>query len=1110
MSPLMDRPQLLALYRAALTARQIDLAEQELTSRGEAFFHVEAAGHEGSASLAFHLTENDWLHCHYRDRALLLARGIPIREFFDVFFCKDGSSSRGRRMSPFVSDRRLKILSMVTPTGNNALQSVGVAAAVKNEPQRPLVYCGVGDGTTQQGEYLEACGEAVRDSLPVLFVVQDNGWAISTRTKGRTFYSLPNGPAAEFMGMKIRYVDGSDPVVAFREFETVVGEIRRTRGPQLVVLHVERLANHSNADDQTLYRDSTDIARAHQSGDPLLSLERSLRESGVDDDELQLLRKHIVDQVAAAAAEAVTGRDPIPESAAKQTLPVELTHVSSERRGAENGVQLTMRDAMREVLRTQLRDKPSVCLVGEDIEDPKGDVFGVTRGLSTEFPQRVCNSPLSESTIVGTAIGRALAGQHPVAFLQFADFMPQAYNQLTSELGSLHWRTDGQWTAPVIVMMACGGYRPGLGPFHAQTFESVLAHAPGLDVCMPSNAADAAGMLNAAFRSRRPTLFLYPKSCLNDGQRATTGAVEEHFVPIGTACKVRSGRDITFVGWGNTVRLCEQAADALESVGCEAEVIDLRSISPWDEHMVVRSAEKTARLVVVHEDNQTCGFAAEILATVAAAARMPVSMRRVTRADTLVPCNIVNQLDILPSFKRTLATACELLDFKLTWAPPEEDKEGVFSVNAIGSGPADETVEVVELHVQPEQSVKQGDPLVTVEATKSVVDIASPVAGTVLEVFAVEGEDLLVGAPVVKIQLPEGESRKKPVTQERSGTPILKRRKSRTSLPIPVREVEHRAFDVGISSVTSLCGSRHVSNADLMPFSDGLTPHDILRRTGIESRRWIGDNEDAVGLAIQACQQLLDREKLTLDDLDLAICSTTSPTSVTPSMACRVINGLTTGKSEAMLQAYDINAACSGYLYALQSGYDYLQSAPHGRVLIVTAEVLSPLLNPADFDTAILFGDATSATILYGEAHLDKTLARLHRPEVSAKAEDGSTLSVPLLHDGFIQMKGRKVFSEAVRMMVTSLNRTCDRAGIGMDDLKLVIPHQANQRILDAIHSRIHLPVYSNIRTYGNTSSSSIPLCLTEVLPQAGKGDRLGLCAFGGGFTFGAGILQVN
>ena len=227
-------------------------------------------------------------------------------------------------------------------------------------------------------------------------------------------------------------------------------------------------------------------------------------------------------------------------------------------------------------------------------------------------------------------------------------------------------------------------------------------------------------------------------------------------------------------------------------------------------------------------------------------------------------------------------------------------------------------------------------------------------------------------------------------------------------------------------------------------------------------------------------------------------------------MACRVLNGLAGGKGELMLQAFDINAACSGYLYALQAGYDYLQSTPQGRVLVVTTEVLSPLLDREDFDTAILFGDAASATVLYGEAHFEQAQARLHRPEVSAKGDVGGALSVPLLHGGFIQMQGRKVFSEAVRTMIASLSRVCQRQGLSVEKLNLIVPHQANQRIIDAIQNRVSTRVYSNIRFHGNTSSTSIPLCLADVLPEAQQGDRLGLCAFGGGFTFGASIVEVN
>ncbi len=255
----MDWKQQVLIYRAMLTARRLDQLELEITNRGEAFFTVASSGHESSASLAVHLTEADWLHCHYRDRALLLARGIPSREFFDILYCKDHSNSRGRQMTGFCSDPSLNVLSMAVPVGNSALQSVGVAAAVKNQEGAPIVYCGIGDGSTQQGEFLEAAAEAVRSCLPVLFVVQDNRWAISTCTEGRTFFSLPEGPADELFGMPVRFVDGRDVVEACEAFGEVVAEMRRTRRPAVVVLRVERLTSHTNADDQTIYRPAEEI-----------------------------------------------------------------------------------------------------------------------------------------------------------------------------------------------------------------------------------------------------------------------------------------------------------------------------------------------------------------------------------------------------------------------------------------------------------------------------------------------------------------------------------------------------------------------------------------------------------------------------------------------------------------------------------------------------------------------------------------------------------------------------------------------------------------------------------------------------------------------------------
>ncbi len=1107
----MDLKQLLALYRVMVTAREIDKVELELNNRGEAFFHVSGAGHEGTAVLAPLLHAEDWLLCHYRDKALMLARGIAPRVFFDGLYCKQESQTRGRQMCAHAfCDRDLRIMSAPVAVGNAALQTVGVATVIKDHRSRPIVLNSVGDGATQEGEFLESCAEAVRLQVPVLFLVQDNHLAISTHTHGQTFYSHPNGEASSFYGMPIQRIDGRQVVTAAEQIHAVIQQMRTERGPAIILLDVDRLTSHTNADDETLYRDPEEIRRARETGDPIRNLESHLLASGVSQETLTQVRREVEEEVAAAEAASYAGAEPLATREAKRPVPVELTHPSRERHGSSTGPGLTMREAIRDVLRHHMQDDPDVVLLGQDIEDPKGDVFGVTKGLSTQFPARVRNAPLSESTIVGTCIGQALAGKHPVAFLQFADFLPLAFNQLACELSSIQWRTDGHYQAPVIVMAACGGYRPGMGPFHAGSYESIMAHTPGVDVYMPSTASDAAGLLNAAFRAQRPSIFFYPKALLNDPERTTSPDVQRQFTPIGVARKIRSGRDITFVAWGNTVRICEKVAEALESVGVGSDLLDLRTLSPWDERAVLASAEHTARLIVVHEDNHACGMGAEILATVAEKTRVPVAMRRVTRPDTFIPCNFENQIEVLPSFKRVLTTAAELLNLELNWQEVAPPQAGICLIEAVGSGPADETVIVSELFIQPGQEVARGDVVAALEATKSVFELTSPVSGRIEQLCVAEGETVSVGAPLATVRAVDQRQRRRPVIQEQSGKPLLRRLDSTATLHLPRCDNRPRAFDVGISSIATTTGSRVVTNLELASRAHGMTPDDILRRTGIEQRHWAASGEDAVNMAVRACWKVLDQENLIVDDLDLVICSTTSPTSVTPSMACQVLNGLTGGKSDTLLQAYDINAACSGYLYALQSGYDFLQSRPDGRVLIVTAEVLSPLLDLDDFDTAILFGDATSASILYGENHFDRATARLLRPELSAKGEDGSSLSVPFRHGGFIQMKGGKVFTEAVRRMVTSLNRVCQREQLAVQDLDLVVPHQANQRIIDAIQHRIGIDVFSNIRLHGNTSSSSIPLCLADVLPTITAGQRLGLCAFGGGFTFGAGILEAN
>ena len=1117
---------LLDVYRYMRMARSLDELEQDFTRRGAAFFHVSAAGHEASAALHPHLTADDWLHCHYRDKALMLARGVSAEMFFLGLFCKDGSHSRGRQMSAHISDPARHVMSIVGPVGGSGLQAAGVAEAVKDDPSRPIVYCSVGDGTTQEGEMLEAIGVAAARELPVLFVVQDNSFAISTRTRQRTFYSLPSGEAETFYNIPIQRIDGRSAAACYERFGEIVAEMRETRRPAIVVLQVERLDNHTNADDQTIYRSQDEIERVRKTSDPITICEAALLEAGVEQTRLDALVDEVTETVKRQALRAQRAADPYPTFYAKKEIPRDLEDSRGEYRGDHDEPRLVMLEALRAVIRHQMERNGAVTLFGEDIEDPKGDVFGVTRGLSGAFPGRVINSPLSESTILGFSIGQALAGRRPVAFLQFADFLPLAYNQIFAELGSMHWRTDGAWQAPVIVMITCGGYKPGLGPFHASSMEAIALHTPGIDVFMPSTAADAAGLLNAAFLSGRPTLFFYPKNLLNDRENATSADVDRQLVPIGKARVRQSGDDITFVAWGNTVPLCLKAAAVLRAEGFSSDVIDLRSLSPWDEEAVLASVERTGRLIVVHEDNQTCGFGAEVISTVMEQTRVPVLVRRVVRPDTYVPCNFGNQLEVLPSYKRILENALEMLGATVTWQAPPRRERGIFLVEAIGSSPSDESVTVLDWQVEAGDTIEAGAIVANLEADKAVTELSSPVPGEVLEFLVDEGEMVKVGTPILRLKTDEANIPMKPISREEPGTPVIKRTgraptaaaaapppaaaASATTASVLAASVPVKV-EIGIVGVTVATGSRKVSNAEIAKKCPGWKAADILKRVGIESRYWVADGEDTVSLGEKAARDLLTASGLTIRDIDLIIVTTGTPPTTTPSTAGIILHRLSDGADDVYVQAHDINAACTGYLYGLQAAYDYLNTRPDNKVMLITSETLSRKLDVTDSSTAPIFGDAATATLLVVGGNAARIRARLWPPALAAKGEDGSILAVPSQDDQTIFMDGPKVFVEAINGMIMMLDRALQAAGKTVDDLDLIVPHQANQRIINAIGLKLRAKekMYSNIRHYGNTSSSTIPICLERLLEERKSGELLGLAAFGGGFTIGGAVLQI-
>jgi 2-oxoisovalerate dehydrogenase E1 component len=1100
----------LRLYRSMCCARAIDEMERELIARGEAFFHVSGAGHEATAALATYLHDGDFLHCHYRDKALLIARGVPAGAFFDNLLCNADSQSAGRQMSAHVSAPALNVLSIVGPVGNNALQAVGVAHEIKERVNRPIVLCSLGDGMSQQGEVLEAIAEAVRWRLPVLFLVEDNSYAISTRTGGKTFYSTPDGDLDTFYGLAIQRVDGSDPIACDEVFGALVGAMRDTRGPALCVMKAARLSDHTNADDETVYRTADELRHIRATADPLATMRAWLLGTGVGEDRIAALERAVAVETRAAAEQALEHDAPRAMLDAKAPLGEELTGREHERRGMEGDASIPMAAALRTCLAVNMRGDPRITLYGEDIEDPKGDVFGLTRGLGDEFPGRVANSPLSEATIMGVSIGRALAGGRPVAFIQFADFLPLGFNQLACELASLHWRTKGEWRAPMVVLASCGAFRPGLGPFHAGSAEALAAHVPGLDVALPSTAADAAGILNAAFRSQRPTVVLYPKALLNDTKRGGPADVADQFVPVGTARRIREGGALTLVAWGNTVPLCERVAETLAEAGVGADVIDLRWISPWDTEMVCRSVRKTGRLLVVHEDNLTAGFGAEVIAAVAEQVEGSINARRIARPDTFVPCHFGNQLEVLPSYRSILTAAAEMCDLDIAWEAAPGAVGGRLVVETIGSSPADQTVEVVELLVKRGDTVAAGQTIASLEADKAVIEIASPADGVVEEIHLQPGEHGDVGAPLITLAVSR-QRRRQPVHEE-PGTARLTRR----AMVAPQPQSPPRSGDRSTIAMTGLAaveGRGRLENGDLIARLPTLAANGsdgLFQRTGIESRLVADSSQTVVSMAAEAAREALAQAGIGANALSLVIGCTSTPEMIAPSTACRVLHEL---DPAAEVAAYDLQAACSGYLYALTAAFDHLQARPDGAVLVLTSELMRRIVDIGDPATSPIFGDASTATVLTGDAAMVRPLAVFRRPFVSARGETGKTLQVPLPGpDAHVRMDGKRIFSEGVRRMDGALREACARSGLAIGDLDLIVPHQANGRIIEALRSRLHLPaerVWNEIRFRGNTSSSSVPLALATILRQPHPPRRIGVCVFGAGYTFGGAICET-
>lgn len=636
----------LDFLKLMLLSREGDRREGILLRQSKGWFQVSGMGHEALGVFADLLRPDDYLFPYYRDRALMLARGMSNYDLALAYFAKKKSSSGGRQMPGHYSSRALNVFSVPTPTGASLLPACGTAWAMKLDGKDSLCIATVGDAASRQGEFFEAIAFARQEKLPLIIVVEDNKYGISTPTE--KFLPFHLGFIDEDVVVR---VDARNPDNVYKAGKEAADKARRGDGPTIIWCDLDRLASHTSSDDHRVYRNLDDI-KEMEKRDPIRLLSEELIKSGqlteadfakmqedvaatVDQDYIKAEKEE--DPQAGDTMDHLWGEDPPAEKP-----PIQISD------------KMTMVSAINQTFRKALENDPKVIFFGEDIEDPKGGVFGLTKGLSEAFPKQVFNAPLAEATILGVAVGMACYGWNPVFELQFIDFISPGWNQVVTNMSSLRWRSNGDWNCPMTIYAPYGAYLPGGSLWHSMSNESYLAHSPGIRVAIPSTPEDAAGLFWSAIHGDETTFILVPKHIFRKNVPVTS--VEP--VPFGKARIVQEGTDVTFVTFGNTIELAQEAAEKLKGEA-SVEIIDLRSIVPLDYETITKSLEKTGRLVVLHEDNQTCGIGQAIIAEMT---RIPerwnlflAPPQLVARPDVQIGYNPVYEYAALPDLDQVIA-----------------------------------------------------------------------------------------------------------------------------------------------------------------------------------------------------------------------------------------------------------------------------------------------------------------------------------------------------------------------------------------------------------------------------------------------------------------------